>query len=366
MSINCNGGTTHALNLAKARLGEVRTMKCGLKARIVEYNSATDIVIQFEDGTLRRCVYSTFKNGGVLKDKRNKNSSLLNAPLVSKTGYKYTVIELLNSIDCIIKFEDGITKKTTITAARRGSIAHPSQNRAKRPKESYIGETSRHTSGELMTVIAYRSCIDIDIRFGDGTIVTGKSYGSFKKGEIAKVDRKLHMLNEERIANCGLKMKIIDVINSTNITIQFEDGTIVYNKRYEAFKDGEIKHPTENSRAKAKEERLSMLIRNNQGVLQKIIKYQDAHNIDVEFEDGFILKNVSFTTYKSGYLGHPAFLRGAKTGIFANFIHTGQAYRLKDNNVFYYCQCQKCGHKDILSPRQMLQHQCEERNFKNE
>ena len=39
------------------------------------------------------------------------------------------------------------------------------------------------------------------------------------------------------------KMTIIAYRNSNDIDIQFEDGSIVYNKKYSAFQNGLIKHP---------------------------------------------------------------------------------------------------------------------------
>lgn len=43
--------------------------------------------------------------------------------------------------------------------------------------------------------------------------------------------------------NCKMKATIIDYINVHNITIQFEDGTILYERYYSAFKSGSIANP---------------------------------------------------------------------------------------------------------------------------
>ena len=47
---------------------------------------------------------------------------------------------------------------------------------------------------------------------------------------------------EVNIAKNGLKMTIIDYRFSKDIDIQFEDGTIVKNKTYQSFKKGTIKN----------------------------------------------------------------------------------------------------------------------------
>lgn len=51
-------------------------------------------------------------------------------------------------------------------------------------------------------------------------------------------------LNQIGINNQGLEMKIIEYKRANNITIQFlNDNYIIYNKRYEHFLNGSIKHP---------------------------------------------------------------------------------------------------------------------------
>ena len=45
----------------------------------------------------------------------------------------------------------------------------------------------------------------------------------------------------------GEKMTIIAYKNNADIDIQFEDGSIVYKRRYKDFKNGSVNHPTKNS-----------------------------------------------------------------------------------------------------------------------
>ena len=46
------------------------------------------------------------------------------------------------------------------------------------------GEVAIAKNGQKMTVIAYRGCKDCDIKFEDGTLITGREYRYFKAGEI--------------------------------------------------------------------------------------------------------------------------------------------------------------------------------------
>lgn len=54
---------------------------------------------------------------------------------------------------------------------------------------------------------------------------------------------KIGRLNETRINNNGEEMRIIRYGNRNDIDVQFDDGTIVENRRYDAFKKGDIKNP---------------------------------------------------------------------------------------------------------------------------
>ena len=48
--------------------------------------------------------------------------------------------------------------------------------------------------------------------------------------------------NEENINNQGLKMKVIKYNNYSDIDVQFEDGLIIKNRNYNDFKKGSIKN----------------------------------------------------------------------------------------------------------------------------
>jgi DNA-directed RNA polymerase subunit RPC12/RpoP len=93
--------------------------------------------------------------------------------------------------------------------------------------------------GLLMTIIVYRNSKDIDVQFEDGTIVEHKDYRNFKNGGIRNPN---YRIGESIINKQGLKMTIIEYINCRDITVQFEDGTIVEHKAYTDFQNGSIKH----------------------------------------------------------------------------------------------------------------------------
>jgi hypothetical protein len=69
-------------------------------------------------------------------------------------------------------------------------------------------------------------------------------------------------------------------------------------------------------------------------------------------------------TYNERCVYHPHAYKKFE-GLFNNFAIEANAYTYKEKDYFI-CSCTKCGYRDILTASEMLQHQCEERNFKNE
>lgn len=110
-----------------------------------------------------------------------------------------------------------------------------------------VGEINYNNQGLKMTIIEYRRYEDIDIQFEDGTIIYNKQYGHFKRGNIKNPNYK-DTQTIDRTGEIGYngqneKMTIIKYKKYNNIDVQFEDGVIVYNKTYGAFKKGKISHP---------------------------------------------------------------------------------------------------------------------------
>ena len=113
-------------------------------------------------------------------------------------------------------------------------------------KNDRVGEKRIANNGQKMTLIRYGGSQDVDVRFEDNTIVKHKTYGSFVKGEIRNPNfpylTSLRVGEKNKAIN-GQTMEIINYYGANNITVKFDDGTIVYNKTYGAFKKGEIKNP---------------------------------------------------------------------------------------------------------------------------
>lgn len=97
-------------------------------------------------------------------------------------------------------------------------------------------------------------------------------------------------VNEEKYSNDGCLMKIIEYNSATDIVVEFQDK---YHYRvstsYGNFKKGTIKNWGK---------RVGEKIYNNQGLLMTIIAYRRSDDIDVQFEDGFIVRGATYSTFK--------------------------------------------------------------------
>lgn len=126
---------------------------------------------------------------------------------------------------------------------------------------------------------------------------------------MSKIDAK-DRIGEKRTMNCGLEAEIIEYFNNKNITLRFEDGCIVKNKRYKNFKQGYIAHPSinvlKNKHDKRVEERLGITRMMNCGMNATIIAYRNSHDIDVEFEDHIVVRNKMYQSFKNGHIAHPS------------------------------------------------------------
>lgn len=93
--------------------------------------------------------------------------------------------------------------------------------------------------------------------------------------------------NEKRLMKNGLKAKIVAYRKYEDIDIQFEDGVIVYNKNYGSFKSGTIGHPTVKTFSKLNQRhfRLGETRVNSCGTKIEIIRYNNYEDIDVLFHD---------------------------------------------------------------------------------
>lgn len=108
---------------------------------------------------------------------------------------------------------------------------------------------------------------------------------------------KLDRTGETVIAHNGMRMTIINYRRVDDIDVQFEDGTIVVNTRYECFKKGFVKHPIK-GRYLLNDKRIGETIITKNGLRATITGYRRNNDIDVEFEDGTLKTGISYQRFK--------------------------------------------------------------------
>lgn len=160
-----------------------------------------------------------------------------------------------------------------------------------------VGEERYNNQNIKMKIIAYRNCEDLDVQFEDGYIAYNKRYGSFKRGEIKHPNYKhsgtLNRIGEVSYASSGEKMTIIAYRNNADIDIVFEDGTIVKHKTYQQFKLGKIKNRNYYKNKRIGE---TVVLSRYRNISAEIIDYKDAKNITVYIKD---LDEIITTNYTS-------------------------------------------------------------------
>jgi len=165
-----------------------------------------------------------------------------------------------------------------------------------------VGETNKADNGQMMTIVVCRNSRDIDVQFEDGTVVTHKTYKGFCKGNITNPNLSKFAalcVGQTRMSNYGQKMTIIAYHSARNIDVQFEDGTVVKHREYACFDRGEIRNPN------FYKDRVGEVREATNGQKMTIIAYRKYNDIDVQFEDGTTIKHKSYTSFIDGLIHNP-------------------------------------------------------------
>lgn len=281
--------------------GVTLTMANGQRATVIDYINSKNMTIKFEDGTIKKNVYKVhFLKGKVanpsIGDKQLGTAyvtkckhSVLGQSKMQNCGMIATCINYRRTDDIDVKFEDG----TIVTHKRKGSFLKGSINNPNIVRGSLLNVTKQMNCGMYATVIADRSCQDIDIKFENGDIVHNRSRGDFNNGEIAcpslpkYYSCRRHRIGETRTMNCGMQAKLICYHNYDDIDIEFEDGTIIEHKTITNFRLGNIDNPNF-YRHNMLGEQLTM----NCGMSCKVVKQDNnVTDLTVKFEDGTIVEH---------------------------------------------------------------------------
>lgn len=178
-----------------------------------------------------------------------------------------------------------------------------------------VGDSKLMNCGMSATIIEKRNYRDIDVRFENGCIIEKTETKMFHSGSIKYTNykpirkiRTTNRLGEQRLMNCRMMAKIIEYRQCDEIDVEFEDGLIVKNVTYKNFLLGSIHNKNCKKSTNKADERIGLQKKNNNGSIMKIVEYIDYDNMSVEFQDEY--KTVIKTKYghfKKGDITNPYF-----------------------------------------------------------
>lgn len=239
----------------------------------------------------------------------------------SNNGMNFKVINYEDTKNITVQFEDGTIVTTNVHHVLTNSVPHPTYTARMYKRDCHIGEKGMSASGLEMTIIAFRTYADIDVQFPDGAIVKNKNYGSFKKGEIKHPDGTgKGVIPSQRI---GMKVKqtngqiaeIIDYKNQLDITIRFEDGTIITDKPYKSFINGCVRNPNISGYGTTlKTNRVGETNTSLDGQIMTIIEYTNSHHMKIKFDDGETM-STDYQRFKEGKIRSPKWFKNKYEGL---------------------------------------------------
>lgn len=306
----------------KSLLNQKKIMKCGMECIVIEDNGSSDITVKFADGTVVEHTQRRYFVSGALSNpslgrnySKTFSTSLTGQSKEMNCGMKCTVIADNGSKNITVRFDDGTVKeRCSRVSFIRGSIANPSLGSKYSIKKStsIVGQNNIMNCGMECTVVEDNGQKDIVVEFEDGTKRKSTRY-DFRKGTITNRNLiKGSILGKTEIMNCGMKCTVIQDNGSRDISVQFEDGTVVEHIRRSYFTCKSILNPTLGkgySKIKSSSvEGLTKMMRC--GMNCTVIKDTGNHNVTVQFEDGTIVKDCSRYSFVGGTLINPSLGRG--------------------------------------------------------
>lgn len=356
------------IDYASQREGEIVVNKQGREVKIIKYINARNVEIEFtSDGYKRKNIqYKNFKDGSVihpddLKNNRyRKQKNVLGQKRISLDGYVAEVIEYNKSQDFTIMFEDGTRKhlscwknfdKGNFVYSRKENFKLSDGEIENRKKIVFINK-----EGYEMRLHKWRGYEDIDVIFEDGSIEYGRKYEILLKGAIRHPKYGcLPKAKLEKLESLETIKKVISYKNKQDIDVEMADGTI-YEHTTLALCFGSLskKYPFSKLSNDEIEHRLSIIME-HRGRKVHIKEFRSSDDLDLEFEDGIVLKNKTYTQFIKKNFEHPDDITEDSmiSKILANYKRGAKDRNLDFNlsrdevaNIIHK-PCYLCGRKNI-------------------
>lgn len=172
-------------------------------------------------------------------------------------------------------------------------------------EKNRIGEQNRNSLGLLMTIIRYINSKDLDVQFENGTVIHHRTYTEFKMGWIGLSFRfSEKFLGQQSVDADGNIMTIVGYYGWKNCIVSFEDGSKTVCTTVQ-FKNGKVIKPLGNRledgtvRFQLSSERLLETNNSDEGLTITIVGFRSDTDIDVALETGEIINNLTYEAYYS-------------------------------------------------------------------
>lgn len=298
------------------RIGEKKVMNNGLTAEVIEYRGSHDMDILFEDGGKRTgvswrdfCIGSiahpTIPGGNVSQNELVlrfylESLGFVRIPQRSKrsdrVGLEGKELDLYNDkLKIAIEYDGEYSHTKNKDDEGKNKIVEKLGIKLYRFREpgcsgvsgrNYILEDSRFMSASLECCL--KSFVRDVLKKDDKFINFEKDKRTIKEYVSNNKRATIHLYEKKKMNN-GMVAEIIKMSSCRNITVQFEDGEIVYHKCYQSFVKGNISHPKDTSLAK-KNQRLNLRKQMKNGMMAEVIEYNLSNDIKVKFDNGEIVK----------------------------------------------------------------------------
>ena len=313
-------------------IGERRQNNDGYWMTVIKWRNSRDMDFQFDDGKIvQHRTYWHFCCGCV----RHPDTPLGTKPrtdrvgetVVNKQGVTLEIIRYAHKrdIDILVRENGHILKHRNYETFHKGTITDPALPKPlhkewEKQRIERVGETCINKAGKKCTIIEYKNWFEVTVQSEDG-ITAQTTYQRFREGGVCndgfRRSNKEDYIGKQNVNQDGKSMTIKAYRNCSDIDVEFEDGAVV-KSTLANFRNGKVRHPDY-----FKQGWIGKTAYNNQGRLMKIIDY-DHQNIVVEFEDG-VTKSSQLHYFKSGGIMHPA----DKTKLGQIYTHKATGMKMK-------------------------------------
>ena len=217
----------------------------------------------------------------------------------------------------------------------------------------YVGEESVAKNGMKMHIVTCHSGGRVSVKFDDGYIKEDIAYGAFKSGNVYNPNiqvsrsKRSERIGLEFVSKDGIRCRIIEYRSATDLDIEFDNGVVVRHKNYAYISKGIFSNPVVESE-KADVGVISMAIN---GMRIKLIAYRTTDDIDVLFEDGYEVKT-KYHFFKTGNIRHKDFGK-TMSKYYYGYIDM-KKHSVRDDGIVLFQYKDKEGRYQILPLREIL------------